>query len=70
MPMPTIIVFGGETTLVVDEATEEAVHQLSEASRGGRYALLHKNGRPHHVNPASVGFVTEADPGEDPVKAP
>jgi hypothetical protein len=68
--MPTIIVFDRDTTLRVDEATAEAVHELSEASRGGRFALLHQDDRPHHVNPASVGFVTEAVSGEGPVTAP
>ena len=57
--MTTIIVFDQEMTLRVDESTEETVHQLSEASRGGRFALLHQGDRPHHVNPAVVAFVTD-----------
>ena len=62
--MATIIVFDKEMTLRVDETTEETLHQLSEASRGGRFALLHQGDRPHHVNPAVVVYVTDESVGE------
>jgi|EndMetStandDraft_7_1072992.scaffolds.fasta_scaffold376065_1 hypothetical protein len=68
--MATIIVFDKETTLRVDETIEEAIHQLSEASRGGRFALVHQADRPHHINPAAVAYVTEAALGSGPVTAP
>jgi hypothetical protein len=67
--MATIIVFDKETTLRVDETIEEAVHQLSEASRGGRFALVHQADQPHHVNPAAVAYVTEAALGSGPMTA-
>ena len=67
--MATIIVFDKETTLRIDETVEDAVHQLSEASRGGRFALVHQGDHPHHVNPAAVAFVTEAALGESPMTA-
>jgi len=68
--MATIIVFDKETTLRVDETIEEAIHQLSEASRGGRFARVHLADRPHHINPAAVAYVTEAALGSGPVAAP
>jgi hypothetical protein len=64
--MATIIVFDKETSLRVDEAADDVVHQLSEASRGGRFALLHQADRPQHVNPAAVAYVTEAALGSGP----
>ena len=64
--MATIIVFDKETALRVDETTEEVVHQLSEATRGGRFTLVHQADRPHHVNPAAVAYVTEAALGDGP----
>ena len=67
--MATIIVFDKETTLRVDETIEEAVHQLSEASRGGRFALVHRADRPHHVNPAAVAYVTETSLESGPANA-
>ena len=65
--MATIIVFDKETTLRIDETIDETVHQLSEASRGGRFALVHQGDCPHHVNPAAVAYVTEAALGSGPV---
>ena len=65
--MATVIVFDQETTLRIDESIEETVHQLSEASRGGRFALLHQGDQPCHVNPATVAYVTEAALGTGPM---
>ena len=68
--MSAIIVFDKETTLLIDETQEQVLHELSEARRGGRFALVHQAELPHHVNPAAVAYVTEAASGSDPTTEP
>ena len=66
----TTFMRGSDSSAQIRETIEEAIHQLSEASRGGRFALVHQADRPHHINPAAVAYVTEAALGSGPVAAP
>jgi len=57
--MPAGIIFSEELRLVVTEPADAVVHELSEAARGNRLAVVHQGEETHYVNPAIVAYVTD-----------